>query len=88
LAEYLAIPTQYPLGPLQPGMQSLGKDGGELYLFGKVSVIRDGQGQVAGVYRFNHLHIEYPKNFCAGGTGEMKSREAFQQLIGKSPELS
>ena len=64
----------------------MSKDGRELYLYGNVSVIRDEEGNVAGaVGTFNDLTAFITNNQKIAILEEQtKSREAFQQLIGKS----
>jgi two-component system, NtrC family, response regulator HydG len=89
LTDYLANPTPYPWGICNQECKVLGKDGRELYLFGNVSVIRDEQGQVAGaVGTFTDLTAFILNNQKIAVLEEQaKSREAFQQLIGKSPAM-
>jgi PAS domain S-box-containing protein len=89
LTDYLANPTPYPWGICNQECKVLGKDGRELYLFGNVSVIRDEQGQVAGaVGTFTDLTTFILNNQKIAVLEEQaKSREAFQQLIGKSPAM-
>jgi transcriptional regulator with PAS, ATPase and Fis domain len=67
----------------------LGKDGRELYLFGNVSIIRDEEGNVAGaVGTFTDLTSFILNNQKIAVLEEQtKSREAFHQLIGKSPAM-
>ncbi len=89
LTDYLANPTPYPWGICNQECKVLGKDGRELYLFGNVSVIRDEQGQVAGaVGTFTDLTAFILNNQKIAVLEEQaKSREAFHQLIGKSPAM-
>jgi two-component system, NtrC family, response regulator HydG len=89
LTDYLANPTPYPWGICNQECKVLGKDGRELYLFGNVSVIRDEQGQVVGaVGTFTDLTAFILNNQKIAVLEEQaKSREAFQQLIGKSPAM-
>jgi len=89
LTDYLANPTPYPWGICNQECKVLGKDGRELYLFGNVSVIRDEQSQVAGaVGTFTDLTTFILNNQKIAVLEEQaKSREAFQQLIGKSPAM-
>jgi transcriptional regulator with PAS, ATPase and Fis domain len=67
----------------------LGKDGKELYLYGNVSILRDDTGNVAGaVGTFTDLTSFILNNEKIAVLEEQaKSREAFQQLIGKSPAM-
>lgn len=89
LTEFLANPTPYPWGICNQECKVLGKDGRELYLYGNVSVIRDEDGQVAGaVGTFTDLTTFILNNQKIAVLEEQaKSREAFQQLIGKSPAM-
>ena len=87
LTEFLDNPSPYPWGICNQECKVLGKDGRELYLFGNVSILRDEQGQVAGaVGTFTDLTAFILNNQKIAVLEEQaKSREAFQQLIGKSP---
>jgi len=89
LTEFLANPSPFPWGICNQECKVLGKDGRELYLFGNISVIRDEQGQVAGaVGTFTDLTTFILNNQKIAVLEEQaKSREAFQQLIGKSPAM-
>jgi PAS domain S-box-containing protein len=71
LTDFLANPSPYPWGICNQECKVLGKDGRELYLFGNVSIIRD---------ILNNQKIAVLEE-------QTKSREAFQQLIGKSPAM-
>lgn len=86
LTEFLTNPTSFPGGICNQECKVLGKDGSELYLFGNVSIIRDAQGEVAGaVGTFTDLTTFILNNQKIAVLEEQaKSREAFQQLIGKS----
>jgi two-component system response regulator HydG len=89
LTEFLDNPSPYPWGICNQECKVLGKDGRELYLFGNVSVLRDEQGVVAGaVGTFTDLTSFILNNQKIAVLEEQtKSREAFQQLIGKSPAM-
>ncbi len=86
LTDFLANPTPYPWGICNQECKVLSKDGRELYLYGNVSIIRDDEGNVAGaVGTFNDLTAFITNNQKIAILEEQtKSREAFQQLIGKS----
>ncbi len=64
----------------------LSKDGRELYLYGNVTLIRDDEGKVAGaVGTFTDLTSFILDNEKITVLEEQtKSRDAFQQLVGKS----
>lgn len=89
LTEFLDNPSPYPWGICNQECKVLGKDGRELYLFGNVSILRNGQGQVAGaVGTFTDLTAFILNNQKIAVLEEQtNSREAFQQLIGKSPVM-
>ena len=89
LTDFLDNPSPYPWGICNQECKVLGKDGRELYLFGNVSILRDEQGQVAGaVGTFTDLTSFILNNQKIAVLEEQaKSREAFQQLIGKSPAM-
>ena len=89
LTEFLDNPSPYPWGICNQECKVLGKDGRELYLYGNVSILRDEQGQVAGaVGTFTDLTSFILNNQKIAVLEEQtKSREAFQQLIGKSPVM-
>ena len=89
LTEFLADPTSFPGGICNQECKVLGKDGSELYLFGNVSIIRDEQGEVAGaVGTFTDLTTFILNNQKIAVLEEQaKSRDAFQQLIGKSSAM-
>ncbi len=89
LTEFLDNPSPYPWGICNQECKVLGKDGRELYLFGNVSILRDEQGQVAGaVGTFTDLTAFILNNQKIAVLEEQtNSREAFQQLIGKSPVM-
>jgi two-component system, NtrC family, response regulator HydG len=89
LTDFLSNPTPFPWGICNQECKVLSKDGKELYLFGNVSILRDEQGQVAGAvgtftdltnFILNNQKIEVLEE-------QTKSRDAFQQLIGKSPPM-
>ena len=86
VTEFLANPTPYPWGICNQECKVLSKDGRELYLYGNVSVIRDEKGNVAGaVGTFTDLTSFILNNEKITVLEEQtKSRDAFQQLIGKS----
>jgi len=89
LTEFLDNPSPYPWGICNQECKVLGKDGRELYLFGNVSILRDEHGGVAGaVGTFTDLTAFILNNQKIAVLEEQtKSREAFQQLIGKSPGM-
>ena len=89
LTEFLDNPSPYPWGICNQECKVLGKDGRELYLFGNVSILRDEQGNVAGaVGTFTDLTSFILNNQKIAVLEEQtKSRDAFQQLIGKSPPM-
>ena len=89
LTEFLDNPSPYPWGICNQECKVLGKDGRELYLFGNVSILRGEQGQVAGaVGTFTDLTAFILNNQKIAVLEEQtNSREAFQQLIGKSPVM-
>jgi len=89
LTDFLANPSPYPWGICNQECKVLGKDGRELYLFGNVSILRDEQGNVAGaVGTFTDLTSFILNNQKIAVLEEQtKSREAFHQLIGKSPAM-
>ena len=86
LSEFLENPTPYPWGICNQECKVLGKDGRELYLYGNVSVLRDDKGSVIGaVGTFTDLTSFILNNEKIAVLEEQtKSREAFQQLVGKS----
>ena len=86
LTEFLDNPSPYPWGICNQECKVLGKDGRELYLFGNVSILRDEEGNVAGaVGTFTDLTAFILNNQKIAVLEEQtNSREAFQQLIGKS----
>ena len=67
----------------------LSKDGRELYLYGNVTLIRDEEGKVAGaIGTFTDLTSFILDNEKITVLEEQtKSRDAFQQLVGKSPVM-
>ena len=89
LTEFLDNPSPYPWGICNQECKVLSKDGKELYLFGNVSILRDEEGHVAGaVGTFTDLTSFILNNQKIAVLEEQtKSREAFQQLIGKSPAM-
>ncbi len=89
LTDFLENPTPYPWGICNQECKVLSKDGRELYLHGNVSILRDEQGNVAGaVGTFTDLTAFILNNEKIAVLQEQaKSREAFQQLIGKSPAM-
>jgi len=89
LTEFLDNPSPYPWGICNQECKVLGKDGRELYLFGNVSILRDEEGQVAGaVGTFTDLTSFILSNQKIAVLEEQaQSREAFQQLTGKSPAM-
>ncbi|MEE8124884.1 MAG: sigma 54-interacting transcriptional regulator [Nitrospirales bacterium] len=89
LTDFMSNPTPYPWGICNQECKVLAKDGRELYLYGNVSILRDDQGAVAGaVGTFTDLTTFILNNQKIAVLEEQaKSREAFQQLIGKSPPM-
>ncbi len=89
LTEFLDNPSPYPWGICNQECKVLGKDGRELYLYGNVSILRDEEGNVAGaVGTFTDLTSFILNNQKIAVLEEQtKSREAFQQLVGKSPAM-
>ncbi len=89
LADFLDNPTPYPWGICNQECKVLSKDGRELYLYGNVSILRNDEGNVAGaVGTFTDLTAFILNNQKIAVLEEQtKSREAFQQLIGKSPAM-
>ncbi len=89
LTDFLDNPSPYPWGICNQECKVLGKDGRELYLFGNVSILRDEKGQVAGaVGTFTDLTSFILSNQKIAVLEEQaQSREAFQQLTGKSPAM-
>ncbi|MCA9470513.1 MAG: sigma 54-interacting transcriptional regulator [Nitrospirales bacterium] len=86
LTEFLDNPTPYPWGICNQECKVLGKNGRELYLYGNVSVLRDEQGKVMGaIGTFTDLTSFILSNEKIAVLEEQtKSRDAFQQLVGKS----
>ncbi|WP_447969753.1 sigma-54 interaction domain-containing protein [Nitrospira sp. M1] len=86
LTEFLENPTPYPWGICNQECKVLGKDGRELYLYGNVSVLRNEEGTVIGaVGTFTDLTAFILSNEKIAVLEEQtKSRDAFQQLVGKS----
>ena len=86
LSEFLENPTPYPWGICNQECKVLGKDGRELYLYGNVSVLRNTQGTVIGaIGTFTDLTSFILNNEKIAVLEEQtKSRDAFQQLVGKS----
>ncbi len=86
LTDFLDNPTPYPFGICNQECKVLGKDGRELYLYGNVSILRDEEGNVAGaVGTFTDLTAFIANNQKIAVLEEQtKSRDAFEQLIGKS----
>ena len=86
VTEFLANPSPYPWGICNQECKVLSKDGRELYLYGNVSIIRDDDGNVAGaIGAFTDLTSFILSNEKITVLEEQtKSREAFQQLVGKS----
>ena len=87
LREFLDHPSPAPWAICNQECKVLARDGRELYLFGNVSVIRDEQRNVVGAmgtftdltaFIVNNQKIEVLEE-------QTKSRDAFDQLIGKSP---
>ena len=89
LTDFLDNPTPYPWGICNQECKVLAKDGREIYLYGNVSIIRDEQGNVAGAMgTFTDLTTFILNNQKIAVLEEQtKSREAFQQLVGKSPPM-
>ena len=89
LTDFLDNPTPYPWGICNQECKVLAKDGREIYLYGNVSIVRDEQGQVAGaIGTFTDLTAFILNNQKIAVLEEQtKSRDAFQQLIGKSPPM-
>ncbi len=89
LTEFLSNPSPYPWGICNQECKVLAKDGRELYLYGNVSILRDQDGAVAGaVGTFTDLTAFILNNQKIAVLEEQtKSREAFEQLIGKSPPM-
>lgn len=89
LSEFLENPTPYPWGICNQECKVLGKDGRELYLFGNVSILRSDQGKVVGaVGTFTDLTSFVLANEKIQVLEEQtRSREAFQQMVGKSPVM-
>ena len=86
VTEFLANPSPYPWGICNQECKVLSKDGREVYLYGNVSLIRDDQGNVAGaIGAFTDLTSFIMSNEKITVLEEQtKSRDAFQQLVGKS----
>ena len=86
VTEFLANPSPYPWGICNQECKVLSKDGRELYLYGNVSIIRDDHGNVAGaIGAFTDLTSFILSNEKITVLEEQtKSRDAFQQLVGKS----
>ncbi|RMH06463.1 MAG: PAS domain S-box protein, partial [Nitrospirae bacterium] len=89
LAELLANPSASAEGIYHQECKVLGRDGRELYLYGSISVLRDEQGAVVGAIGcFTDLTSFILTNEKIAILEEQaKSREAFQQLVGKSPAM-
>ncbi|MDR4494207.1 MAG: sigma 54-interacting transcriptional regulator [Nitrospirales bacterium] len=89
LTDFLDNPTPYPWGICNQECKVLAKDGREIYLYGNVSIVRDEQGTVAGaIGTFTDLTAFILNNQKIAVLEEQaKSRDAFQQLIGKSPPM-
>ena len=87
LTEFLENSTDHPWGICNQECKVLGRDGRELYLHGNVSVLRNETGKVVGaVGTFTDLTSFILANEKIEVLEEqVKSREVFQQLIGKSP---
>ncbi len=85
LTEFMENPSPYPWGICNQECKVLGKDGRELYLYGNVSVLRNEQGIVMGaVGTFTDLTAFILSNEKIAVLEEQtKSREAFQQIVGK-----
>ena len=86
VTEFLANPSPYPWGICNQECKVLSKDGREVYLYGNVSLIRDDHGHVAGaIGAFTDLTSFILSNEKITVLEEQtKSRDAFQQLVGKS----
>ena len=86
LADVLASPTPPPGGICHQECKVLARDGRELYLYGNISVLMDENGKVAGaVGCFADLTSFILTNEKIAVLEEQaKSRDAFQQLVGKS----
>ncbi|RMH35895.1 MAG: PAS domain S-box protein [Nitrospirae bacterium] len=89
LTEFLANPSPYPWGICNQECKVLAKDGRELYLYGSVSVLRDEHGVVRGaIGTFTDLTSFILANEKIAVLEEQtKTRDAFQQLVGKSPPM-
>ncbi len=89
LADVLASPTPTPGGICHQECKVLSRDGRELYLYGNISVLMDENGKVAGaVGCFADLTSFILTNEKIAVLEEQaKSRDAFQQLVGKSPAM-
>ncbi|MGD9852670.1 MAG: sigma-54 interaction domain-containing protein [Nitrospirales bacterium] len=89
LTDFLDNPTTFPWGICNQECKVLAKDGREIYLYGNVSIVRDEQGGVAGaIGTFTDLTAFIVNNQKIAVLEEQtKSRDAFQQLIGKSPPM-
>jgi len=87
VTDFLANPTPYPWGICNQECKVLSRDGRELYLFGNVSILRDEQGTVVGaVGTFTDLtSFILAKEKIKVLEEQTKSRDSFQQMIGKSP---
>ena len=86
VTDILANPQPHPWGICNQECKVLSKDGRELYLYGNVTLIRDEEGKVAGaIGTFTDLTSFILDNEKITVLEEQtKSREAFQQLVGKS----
>ena len=86
VTDILANPTPYPWGICNQECKVLAKDGRELYLYGNVTLVRDEEGNVAGaIGTFTDLTSFILNNEKITVLEEQtKSRDAFQQLVGKS----
>ncbi len=86
LTEFMENPSPYPWGICNQECKVLGKDGQELYLYGNVSILRDEKGTVIGaIGTFTDLTaFILSKEKIAVLEEQTKSRDAFEQLIGKS----
>ena len=86
LTEFLENPTPYPWGICNQECRVLSKDGRELYLYGNVSVLRDDQGKIQGaIGTFTDLTaFILAREKIAVLEEQIKSRESFEQLVGKS----
>ena len=86
LTEFLENPTPYPWGICNQECKVLSKDGRELYLYGNVSVLRDEQGNIQGaIGTFTDLTaFILAREKIAVLEEQTKSRESFEQLVGKS----